>query len=414
MAVLLLAVLMALSMQAASVKQVHINLRDGCGADSDAIAALPAGAPVTIRYAIAGEAIPCYKVTVQVGGRSIDGYLAASALDGLDQFDQSRRDAAWLDWAQVVEAVRSPSNQPSAGSAAAGNDSALVNETTQLIRSGEPSKALELLEPEAKTHPNPGLLALAGAAAWRADDSRKALEYWRESLDLQPNPDLENLYRRVERETKGDQSTEKLYGTRVVLRYEPGAISADTARQMTAALDSEFADISAELGCNPPERIVAIAQSRDAYRKTTDAAEWSAGQFDGRIRVPFFNGQGLDASMRRILAHEITHACLTQLGQWPSWLQEGLAQKLSGDAVTPALRRKLALWTKEGKLPRLSNLRQDWSRLDAEHAAAAYGLSLEAVELYYTDFGLDGIRNLLHNPERLPQVTADLDKRLGL
>jgi hypothetical protein len=60
------------------------------------------------------------------------------------------------------------------------------------------------------------------------------------------------------------------------------------------------------------------------------------------------------------------------------------------------------------------NLRQDWSRLDSQHAAAAYALSLSAVELLYENYGSDGVRNLLKNPDRVAAVTADLDKRLGL
>ena len=102
------------------------------------------------------------------------------------------------------------------------------------------------------------------------------------------------------------------------------------------------------------------------------------------------------------------------LGQWPAWLQEGIAQKLSGDSLTAAQTKKINEWVREGKLPRLSNLKQDWSRLDAEHAAAAYALSLAAVELLWKDAGDDGVRNLLRNPDQLPQVTAELDRKLGL
>jgi len=251
-------------------------------------------------------------------------------------------------------------------------------------------------------------------AAWRADDSRRALEFWRSSLDLAPNPGIESLYKRVERETKGDQSTEKLYGMRVTLRYDAAAVPAEMARQMVGALDHELSRVSAQLGCSAEERIVAIVQSQEAYRKTTDAAEWNGGQFDGRIRVPIFGGQGLDAAMRRALAHETTHACLSMLGRWPSWLHEGLAQKLSGDTLAPAQRERIADMAQQGKLPRLSNLRQDWSRMDTAHASAAYALSLAAVDLLYDNYHEDGVRNLVHNPEWLAQITADLDKRLGL
>ena len=361
-----------LLMLAVSVKQDQTPLLSSCDPGAATVAALPAGAPVTVGFSLSGQ---CYKVSVQVEGKPIQGYLPASALDGLENFDQGRRNAAWLEVTPPAPA-QAPAARP---------------------KKDESNR-----------------LAFAGLAALREDDPRKALEYWRSSLDQQPNPDLEILYHRVEREVANDRSNEKLYGWKVMLRYDPGATPVDVARQMVGVLDQEFTRISTELGCYTQDRIVAIVQSREAYRKTTDAAEWAGGQYDGRIRVPMFDGQGLDANMRRTLAHEITHACLSVLGRWPSWLQEGLAQKLSGEALSPALEKKLALWAKEGKLPRLSNLHQDWSRLDTEHAAAAYGLSLQAVEMIEQTYGSDGIRNLLHSPERLDQITGDLDRRLGL
>ncbi len=407
-----MAPLITLFLLALTVKEDRAPLRSGCAVDSNVVATLPAGASLTIRYALSGESTACYKVAAEAGGRTVEGYLTADAIDGLDGFDKGRREAAWLDTAQVMSAIRASGPLPSLG---AGSDAQpLVNLASRLIELSQPSKALALLEPEIRKRPDPALLALAGVAAWRADDSRRALEFWRTSLDLSPNPSIESLYKRVDREIKGDQSNEKLYGLRVALRYDPAAMPADAARQMVGTLDDEFSRVSAWLGCAAEERIVAIVQSREAYRKTTDAAEWNAGQYDGRIRVPVVEGQGIDAAMRRMLAHEMTHACLAMLGHWPAWLHEGLAQKLSGDMITPARRKKIEDLSQRGKLPRLSNLRQDWSRMDTEHAEAAYAVSLAAVELMYDAYHEDGVRNLIHNPERLPQITADLDKRLGL
>jgi hypothetical protein len=155
-------------------------------------------------------------------------------------------------------------------------------------------------------------------------------------------------------------------------------------------------------------------QSRDAYRKSTDAAEWNGGQFDGRIRVPVAGGQGMDASLLRTFAHETTHACLSMMGRWPAWVQEGLAQKLSGDTLSASSRQKLEKMVHDGRVPRLENLRQDWSRMDTDHAVAAYAVSLAAVELFYQNYQGYGVRNLVNNPQKLAQITADLDKRLGL
>jgi hypothetical protein len=401
--------LLALLLLAVSVKTDRTPLRAGCSPDDEPVATLPAGAALTIRFALSGESV-CYKVTAESGGQIVEGYLPASAIDGVEDFDNNRREARWLDAAQLMGAITASAPLPSLANAPKG----AAADAARLIESSQPAKALELLQAELRKKKDPSLLTLAGIAAWRSDDSRLALEYWHGALELEPNPALETLIRRVERETKGDQSTEKLVGMRVVLRYESGTVPVETARQMLGAIDDEYARIAAQLGCHPEERVTAIVQSREAYRKTTDAAEWSGGQYDGRIRVPVAAGQGVDAALRRTLAHETTHACLSMLGRWPAWLQEGLAQKLSGDTLTPAMVARIAAMSAGKKLPKLENLGQDWSRLDTNHALVAYALSLAAVEMFYKDYAQYGIGNLMRNPERLAQITAELDKRLGL
>jgi len=369
---------------------------------------------------MSGESVACYKVSVQTADMTVEGYLPATAIEGLEDFDKGRRNAAWLETAQETQQVMSSIRASAPSLALNVTGQGAVGEASRLIETSQPAKALELLQPELRKKKNPSLLALAGVAAWRADDSRLALEHWKAALEMQPNPDLERIYRRVERESKGDQSGDKLIGLRVVLRYDGIAIPIETARQMLDALDQEFARISGALGCSAQERLVAIVQTRDAYRKTTDAAEWSAGQYDGRIRVPLPEGHGMedgqkmDASMRRIFAHETTHACLSMLGRWPAWLQEGLAQRLSGDTLSAPGRRRIAELTHNKQLPRLENLGQDWSRLDGEHAVAAYALSLAAVNLFYENYPQYSIADLIRNPDRLAQITQDLDQRLGL
>lgn len=395
-------------MLVASVKDTA-TLRAGCSADDDAIATVAPGSPLKIRFRLNGEATPCYKVAVETDGKTIEGYLPGASIAGLDDFEKGLHDAPWLDITQAIG--RATAQMPSLGT---GAPAGIAAEAAKLIEESRPKKALELIEPELIKKRDPGLLALAGVAEWRADDSRKALDYWRESLDLQPNPDVETMYRRVSREVKGDQSADRLLGARVMLRYDSAAVPVETARLMLGALDEEYARISAQLGCYAEERIVAIVQSKEAYRKTVDVAEWNGGQFDGRIRVPVLPGQGMDAATRRVFAHETVHACLAMLGRWPVWLHEGLAQYLSGDTLTPAIRQKLAQMAAARKLPRLENLGQDWSRLDTEHATLAYALALDGVQTFFEDYAEYGIANLLRNPERLPGITAALDKKLGL
>jgi tetratricopeptide (TPR) repeat protein len=423
---LLLALLIAIGLMnaqtpaAVSVKEDGTALRSGCADDAPVMQQLAAGSPIELRFALSGETVPCYKVAVEVGGRQIEGYLPATAIAGLDSFDKGRKEAAWVTVnealnaarnAASIEALKAPEGTRSSLPASA---KVILAQADQLIEANQPGKALAMLEPEIQKRRDPAFLSMAGVAAWRADEAKRALEYWRESLDLAPNPDIEKLYRRVEKEQIHDQSGEKLYGVRVVLRYDADTVPVETARGMVKAVDSTFARVSEQLGCYAEEKIVTIIQSRNAYKKATDAAEWSGGQYDGRIRVPVMSGQQMDARQEQVLAHETTHACLAMLGEWPSWLQEGMAQKLSGETLPPQARAQLAELAKAGQLPKLEALRRGWSGLDTQSARLAYSLALEAVDALYDNFGTDGIRNLMRNPERLPAVSAELDKRLGL
>jgi len=401
---------------AISIGQNDVSLRSGCDPHAAKVARLTAGAPLKLLYSLAGEAVPCYKVSLEVDGKPVSGYLPASAIEGLDSFEKGRRDAAWLE----VHPTPKPSGPAESSSTAAPSKglriqaTKIVFQANQLIESGRPADALRLLEPEIHKHPDAGLLTMAGIAAWKDEDNRQALDYWKQSLDLQPDPELQMLYARVEREAKNDVSKEKLYGVRVMLRYDNVTVPAETARQMAAAVDGTYARVSAQLGCRTEERIITIVQSWDAYRKTTEAAEWSGGMFDGRIHMPAAANQQMTQDLQKALAHETTHACLHMLGDWPTWLHEGMAQKLSGETLKPGVKERLLAAARESKLTSLSMLDGGWARLDSKNASLSYGLALAAVEALYENFGNDGVRNLMRNPERLPATIADLDKRLGL
>jgi hypothetical protein len=185
-----------------------------------------------------------------------------------------------------------------------------------------------------------------------------------------------------------------------------------------ATLDEDYSHIASQLGCSSDERIVAIVQSRDAYLRGTGAAEWSGGEYDGRIHIAWTEGKQVGPQMRRALAHELVHACLTSIpsggAPWPAWLQEGLAQKLSGDQLSAASRDQLRQLAAAHQIPRLEDLHQDWSQLSLENARLAYNLALAAADALYDNYSSSGIRNVVNNPQSLSQVTAALDKKLGL
>ncbi|HLK17574.1 MAG TPA: hypothetical protein VKT81_01425 [Bryobacteraceae bacterium] len=398
---------------ALTVRSDQTPLRSGCEVSDQSLASLAAGTPVEVLFRVA-DGSDCFKVSATVDGKTVIGYVAPSALSNVDQFEKQRTAAVSLDSSRALNPVEAESKKVAARS---GDPD--LQRAGQMLEANQPTRALEILEPMLKRDPkNADLLLLAGVAAYRADQARVALDYWKQSLDLRPNDSLSRVYDKVRRESEADRSGDKIYGLHVALRYEGQTLPAETARAVVATLDDEFSRVSSLLGCWADERIVAIVQSRDAYLRSTGAAEWSGGQYDGRIHISWMDGTDVSREMRRRLAHELVHACLTNLSAGrtpaPAWLQEGLAQKLSGDTLSVAARDHLRELAEAHQIPRLEDLRQNWSRMSTENARIAYNLALAAADALYDNYSSYGIRNVVGNPQVLQQVTADLDKKLGL
>jgi hypothetical protein len=383
------------------------TLRAGCEADAEPVMALAAGQAVEVKFALAGGETECYKITAPANGRVVTGYVRGSDLEGLHQFDDERRAGAELATGSAIATTEKRLIQAIPASSA-------LRRAAEAIENNEPGRAMEMLEPSAASSRDPNLLTLAGLAAWRNDDPRAALDYWKRALDLRSNPELERLYAKVDRESAADRSSGRIVGMRVLLRYEPQVVDAETARTMASVLDSEFSRIASQLGCSTRERVVAIVQSRDAYLRSSAAAEWSAGSYDGRIRVALADESRIGERTRRVFAHELVHACLANIGRFPPWLHEGLAQKLSGDQLSPAARRELAVRIEAHQFPKLEQLGQGLSGESADRARAIYSLALYATDSLIERRAELGLVNILRNPSLLSQVTSELDRELGL
>jgi tetratricopeptide (TPR) repeat protein len=398
---------------AMAVRTDRTPLRSGCDTDDGVVASLPAGTPVQVRFRLA-DGSDCFKVAATIDGKDVLGYVPASALTGLERYEQERSSAASVDTLRALNPVVAETKK-----AIVNTGDPALDRASQLLDSNQPAQALDQVQNAIHKHPrDPNVLVLAGLAAYRADQLRAALDYWKQALDISPDERLAAVYERVKREADGDHSGDKLYGVHVALRYEGEALPADTARAILATLDGDYSRIAAQLGCTSDERIVAIVQSRAAYLQSTGAAEWSGGQYDGRIHIAWTDGSQVGSAMQRALAHELVHACLTSIPSgstpWPAWLQEGLAQKLSGDTLPAAVRDQLSKLAQTHSIPKLENLRQDWSRMSTQNAQAAYSLALAAADALYDNYASYGIRNILNNPDTLPRITANLDAKLGL
>jgi hypothetical protein len=393
------------------VTQDGTELRAGCEPGGSIVGTASAGATAEIRFSMVSSAGRCFKISVVSEGKTLEGYVSASALSSTEEFDAGVRSAP------ALTLSRPSTPAPVTGSSVAlGNTSAnpLIR-ASALIEQKQPAAALEIVEQGMKIHGRGyQFLVLAGIAAQASDQPRLALDYLREAQQQHQDHSVEQLIARLEKEVGGDKSGEKLFGNRFVLRYEGGVLNPEVARSMIALLEQEFSRIASELGCRTDERIATIVQSRMAYRASSSAAEWSGGHFDGsRIHVPIGEDGTISDQTRDTFAHELVHACLANLGTWPAWLHEGLAQKLTGRIAADGTRRKIEAMLHTKRLPRLENMSQSWSRMSGEHAMIAYQYALVAVEVLYEMYSGFGIQNVLRAPERLADVTARIDKQLA-
>ena len=177
------------------------------------------------------------------------------------------------------------------------------------------------------------------------------------------------------------------------------------------ALNTEYRRVDNALGCAIQEKITAVVMMRDAYQAATGAAEWSGGQFDGRIRV-VVPRSGISAHVQQAFAHELVHACLASQGRFPGWFHEGMAQRWSGESASASERAEVRSRLRNKQMPSLNNLSATFSQMSSQHAALAYAYAWEAVETLYRVHGEQYVRNLIRSPESLPAVAEQITQAM--
>lgn len=198
----------------------------------------------------------------------------------------------------------------------------------------------------------------------------------------------------------------------LTLHFPSANVSPTVAREMLDALDEEYARIRHELGCVIGSKITAIIVPLSTWEAAGNSP-WSGGSFDGRIQVPMiYERSRVGPRMRQVFAHEIVHACIARFGEFPTWLHEGLAQKLSGEHLSEDWRRNLRQALASGRLPGLEKLNERWGRLSSDQAKSAYAYALWAIDSWIEADGSESVRQLLQHPERVAPLTDHLNQTL--
>jgi hypothetical protein len=174
-----------------------------------------------------------------------------------------------------------------------------------------------------------------------------------------------------------------------------GPVQQQLAARATRVLDAAFWRTGKTLGAFPSAPIHVILYSEKQFHDITGAPEWSAGSFDGQIRIPVGGAARNLAAFDRVLTHELTHAMLKSIAprNLPAWLNEGLAMYCEGRNGAASERRLAAAHL----FVPLAVLRTSFMRLNAAQAEIAYEESAFAARALVDRIGPSGLAQLLQD-----------------
>jgi tetratricopeptide (TPR) repeat protein len=291
------------------------------------------------------------------------------------------------------------------------NTGLLLNLAVLHLRESQFTAALEPLEHAQRVTPDSSPVAadiakLEGWAYSGANKLDKAIEEWKRSEKLHPDPEVEQALEKAERDKSEEESYREGETAHFNLKYYGGA-NPDLAHAILHALEDDFRDLESQLDYTPPESIGVILYTEQAFGDITRAPGWVGALNDGRLRIPVQGLTSVTPDLAHVLKHELTHSFVGQKshGRAPTWLQEGVAQYMEGRrsaSVAAALVDAAA----QGGMPSLGALEGSWMGLPENSASLAYAWSLAVVEAIVQAGGMSDISRLLDRVATSPSTEA--------
>ena len=233
-----------------------------------------------------------------------------------------------------------------------------------------------------------------GEYQFQDNDLAGALDTWERGLRLNPgDPALSRRLERGRSEAQKVGGLERVASEHFVVAFD-GRADVPAARATLEVMEAAYRSVGA-LFQNYPEGPIPLVVYPERGFEQEGHVGWTAGVYDGKIRLP---AAGADAHLLRfrgLLFHEYAHALVhrsTGTRSVPSWLNEGFAEvaRLRADPG-PAVRctpdaHAYPLRTLEGSFQRISTHRG---------AFLAYLEARHAVEHVLDRHGEAGVRALL-------------------
>ena len=266
-----------------------------------------------------------------------------------------------------------------------------------LVRMGMARQALSYAERSTRLAPNSAdSFAVLGFVQFSLDRSKDAIRSWKRSLELRPDPAVDEYIAKAERETKAEADFRERASSHFTLRYEGKQTSDSLRRAILSTLETEYDELVRQLGVAPRENIPVILYTNEAFFDVTHAPSWTGAVNDGKLRIPVNGVESVNSEMARVLKHELAHSFINRIshGRCPQWLNEGIAQAVEPKTVSRDGRRLAELFAAEREIP-FNALEGSFMRFSGIEALLAYDESLAAVEYIHDTYGMSELRRIL-------------------
>jgi tetratricopeptide (TPR) repeat protein len=282
------------------------------------------------------------------------------------------------------------------------NSTILIYSAALLARTGNLAQALAYARRAVLSAPqSPDAYTMLGYAQFASDRTKEAVESWKHSLGLRPDPAVRQLLAKAERDETVESEFSQGESRHFVLHYQGKQTSEALRAQIIAALESDYDDLSRDLGNPPRDNISVTLYTEQAFFDVTHAPSWSGALNDGKLRIPVSGLSSMTPELARVLKHELAHSFITQLsgGRCPPWLHEGIAQLLEPKSLGGDGRQLSHLFKAQQNIP-LNALEGSFMSFSGVQAYVAYSESLAAVSYINDTYGMSDIQRIL---ERLSQ-----------
>ncbi|MGB6474168.1 MAG: tetratricopeptide repeat protein [Candidatus Sulfotelmatobacter sp.] len=277
------------------------------------------------------------------------------------------------------------------------NSTILIYYAALLVRAGNAAQALPYAQRAVRAAPDsPDAYTMLGYAQFASDHTKDAVASWKHSLALRPDATVQQFLAKATREENAESDFAQRESSHFVLKYEGKQTSEAFRGQILAALESDYDDLSRDLGTPPHDSILVTLYTEQAFFDVTQAPSWSGAINDGKLRIPVSGLSSLTPELARVLKHELAHSFINQLsaGRCPPWLHEGIAQLLEPKSLGGSGHQLAQLFKAQRNIP-LNMLEASFQSLSGSQAYLAYAESLAAVSYINDTDGMGDIQRIL-------------------